>query len=143
MKRSITHVMRLSVEGRWLETRSKNGLREQRKDAALRFLWSFGDRLGLKVLSEKPDLMFFKFCSCCNEVSLELSLKSPSLDVSRRRKDEAYKLLSNRNKASHIFYFGLEACFKYYNIFFKYLNVTPISITVLFFYRKTCSNFFL
>ena len=110
MKRSITHIMRLSVEGRWLETRSKNGLREQRKDAGLRFLWAFGDRLQMKVLSEKADPVCFKFCSSC-KVSLELSLKSPSPDVSRRRKDEVYKFSSNRNKASHILYFGWEACF--------------------------------
>ena len=100
MKRSIAHIMRLSVEGRWLETRSKNGLREHRKDAGLRFLWSFGDRLGMKVLSEKTDLMCSKFCSCCKEVSLELSLKSPSPDVSRRRKDEAYKLSSVEQEES-------------------------------------------
>ena len=110
MKRSITHIMRLSVEGRWLETRSKNGLREQRKDAGLRFLWSFGDRLQMKVLSEKADLVCFKFCSSC-KVSLELSLQPPSPDVSRRRKDKVYKLSSNRNKVSHILYFGWEACF--------------------------------
>ena len=88
------------MEGRWLETRSKNGLRGHRKDAGLRFLWSFWDRLGMKVLSEKPDLMCFKFCSRCKEVSLELFLKSHSPDVSRRRKDEAYKLSSVEQEES-------------------------------------------